>query len=146
MFTPLLLTANVSIFQLDGVASRDEIDCPGDILRYNCSIMSNSESIHLTWRVTFPGQMPINVTYSNVTNDLTNLNMYTTTSLTEFQNDEYVHSTLEITVQPDIPTDFITSECLISDLGHDTVFTHVNISGEFLSFSSAKKLSVLFKL
>ena len=126
-----MFVATVSILELNSVVSREEINCPGDILRYNCSIMSNSESIHLTWRVTLPGQMPINITYSNITNDLTNLNMYTTTSLTEFQDDKYVHSTLEITVHLDIPRDFITLECLIGDLGNDTVSTRANISGKF---------------
>ena len=112
--------------------SRDDIECPEDIIPYNCSIKSNSETVHLTWNVTLPGQMPLNITYYGYLENSNSflLNSYITTLLTGFRNDEFIHSMLEVTVVPGIPTDQITIECSIDDLGSDAVTIFINTSGE----------------
>ncbi len=128
------LAASVSIISLERIVSRDDIECPGDIIPYNCSILSNSETVHLTWRVTLPaGQIPINITYYSMTalDNSTSLNSYITTSLTGFRSDEFIHSTLEVSLQPGIPTDQIILECSIDDLGNDTIIVRINSSSKF---------------
>ena len=120
----------VEIIPLGRVVSRTDIECPGDIIPYNCSIQSNSETIHLTWRVSIPGLSPINITYSNTTNAVTNLTGYITSSVMGFRSDEFIYSSLEVTVQPEIPTEQIVLECLIDDLGNATTVVFVNISSK----------------
>ncbi len=128
--THFLFTAIVTIIPLERNVSRDDIECPGDIIPYNCSIESNSETVRLTWRVTLPGQTPFNVTYDGEFGNRTSLNSYISTSLTGFRSDEFIHSTLEVTVQPDIPTDQIMLECSIGDLGNQITTVLINTSGE----------------
>ena len=106
---------------------RKEIDCPGDIISYNCSIESNSEEIQLTWRVTIPEQMPVEITYSNLSTSATPLTSYISTSVTGFQSEQYIHSYLEITVHLNIPTE-IMLECFMTDLGNDTEIVLINTS------------------
>ena len=123
----LVSTASVSIIPLERTALRSEIECPGDTISYNCSIESNSEAVQLTWRVTIPEQMPVNITYSDMTDSVTNLTSYISTSVTGFQSDQYIHSYLEITVQPNISSQ-IMLECFIADLGNDTSIVFINAS------------------
>ena len=123
--------AVVSIIPLERIVSRDDIECPGDIIPYNCSIQSNSETVHLTWRVTIPGQTPVYITYYNATDNDTSLNDYITTSVTGFESDRYIHSTLKITVYRGISMDQIMLECSINELGNEsTTLVHVNTSSE----------------
>ena len=115
---------------LDRDASRDVIECPGDIISYNCSIQSNSEAVHLTWHVTLFGETLINITYPNAISNISNENSYITTSLSGYRNEEFIHSTLEVTVQLHIPTDQIMLECSIDDIGNRTVLVYVNSSSK----------------
>ena len=134
VFSVLLsLTASVEIIPLDRIVMRNDIECPGDIVPYNCSIESNSETIHLTWSVSVPGEMPVNITYSNATfGNITSLNSYITTSVTGFRRDQFVHSVLEVLVEPGIPTNQITLECSIGDIGNDTKSVLINISSRLI--------------
>ncbi len=117
--------------------SRNDIECPGDIVSYNCSIQSNSEMVHLTWHVTLPGQMPVNITYYGMSYNRTNLSSYISTYLTGFRSDEFIHSTLEVTVHPDIPTDQIILQCSIDNLANDTTIVLINTSSEIHSNHSS---------
>ena len=108
--------------------SRADIQCPGDIIPYNCSILSNSETIHLIWLITIPGMMPVNITYSNMTSGSNNLTPFISTSVTDFQNDEFIQSTLKFTVQPSIPTLQFNIVCAITGLGLNTTVVRVNSS------------------
>lgn len=126
-----VFTALVEILPLERLVSRDDIECPGDIIPYNCSIQSNMEMVHLTWHVTIPEEMTINITYFSDTTNRTQLNSYITTAVTAFRSDEFIHSTLEIRVVPDIPTDQIILECSIDNLGNDTYTVLINTSSEY---------------
>ncbi len=108
--------------------SSDDIECPGDILSYNCSIQSNSERVQLTWRVTLPGDITLNLTFYAISN-LTSLNGYIATAATSM-SDEYIESILWVTLQPDILMDQITLECLTESLENATAFVNVNTSSE----------------
>ena len=129
------MLANVSIMEADHIrnGSSLSIDCPGDMISYNCSIYSNSKAVHLTWRVTLPGLMPISITYDN-SSEPNNEHMlhpfeFITTVLTEYRSEAYVVSTLLLMVQADIPTDQTLLECYIGDLAYDMVTTVVSIRG-----------------
>ena len=124
-----LCIAFVKITPLDRAASRDDIECPGDIMPYNCSIQSNSEALHLTWRVTLHGQTLFDITYPNASINVEN--SYITTSLTGYSRDEFIHSTLEFTVQLYVPSDQIIVACSIDDLGNSsTIIVPINTSGK----------------
>ena len=129
--------AIVEIVPLDSdIISEVNIDCPGDILSYNCSIQSNSEAVYLTWRVTLPGESPISVTiYPSDNSTGARLNDYITATLTGFRNNEFIHSTIEFTVHPDIPTDQIIVECSIDDLGNDTITLYIQKASKSYSNS-----------
>ena len=111
--------------------SSELIECPGDVISYNCSIESNSEAVHLTWSVT-SGQMIRNITYDTNSGFYieTNLNNFIDTYLTGLESDAYIHSILEVTVNRDIPTDEILIECLIGDLANDSISFIINVSGK----------------
>ena len=123
----------MEITPLERDVSRDDIECPGDIIPYNCSILSNSETVHLTWRVTLPGEISISTTYPNANINRSRLSSYITTSLTGFRSDEFIHSVLEVAVYPDIPTDQIIVQCSISDLSNDTIIVAINKSSKLRS-------------
>ena len=122
--------ASVSIIPLEPVVFRDDINCPDDIIPYNCSIQSNSETVHLTWHVTIPDTMPVNITYSNNISQMNALTSYISTSLTGFRSDEYIHSVLMVGVFAGIPTNEIVLQCSINGLGSDTRVVFVNSSSK----------------
>lgn len=127
---PYPFTASLSI-TLERL-SRPDIDCSGAIIPYNCSIQSNTVALQLTWRVTLPGQMPISITYSNITNDRAVLTSHITTSVTRFQGDEYIDSTLKVTVYPGLPTDQILLECSTDGFGTEAINVLISTSGKHL--------------
>ena len=117
MLCAILYTASIL---LERISSRGTT-CLGDMLSYNCSTQSNSETLQLTWRVTIPGLAPVSITYSNIANNTDVLSTYVTTFLTGFRSDEFIQSTLNFTIQPSIPSDQITIECSLDDLENRTV-------------------------
>ena len=129
----MVFLALIEIIPLVRDVSRDNIECPDDIIAYNCSIQSNSEAVHLTWRVTLPGEEPISTTYPNARSNRTSLNSYIATFLTGFRSEEFIYSTLEVTVQRGMSADEIVAECLIDELGNNTIIIRVNISGTSIS-------------
>ena len=98
---------------------RDDINCPGDTILYRCSIASNSETVQLTWLVTLPGMVPVNITYDNTsipnTVDTTFGNNITTT-LTNFTVDLYTESTIMFTVLRDVVMNGTMLECISGEL------------------------------
>ena len=120
----------VSLIPHERNTSGHEIDCPGDTLSYNCSIQSNSEMLNLTWKVITPGQRSVNITYdaSSELGQVTTLNDFTVTSLTEYTVDESISSILEITV--DLSAKTITLQCF-TPLLQSTLALAINSSGMF---------------
>ena len=143
-FDIVIIIALVIITELQRITSKENIECPGDSIPYNCSIHSNSETIHLIWRVTLPGQMPFNITYGHYTNlnSVDSLNYFITTTLTQYISDEYIESTLNMTVVADIPINQTQLECFIGDLGNNSVYVSVNISGKLCmcSYTTANSI------
>ena len=124
-------TASVNLVPLERNVSRMDIDCPGDTISYNCSIQSNSETVQLTWRVTLPGQMPVDLTYDNTSNVNTvdNLGFNIITTLTNFTRDEFIESIIVFTVLRDLAMNGTDLQCISEDLDNVTTMVLVNISG-----------------
>ena len=126
-------SASVIVTPLERIASSDTVDCPGDIIPYNCSIQSNSEMVHLIWHVTVPGQSHIVLTYDN-NSDLGRvdyLHRFISTSLEEYRHDEYIESVLMFTVQSNVSIgDQTLVECIILNLAnYSTTITTTKTSG-----------------
>ena len=99
------------------------------MVRYNCSILSNSEAVQLTWRVTLPGSMAINITYHDISFNNSRLNStIVETALLKYVEDEYIESVLTLTVPVDLVANQTIVECFITDLGYDSTVIFVNIS------------------
>ena len=126
--------------------SRSDIECPGDVLSYNCSIQSNSETVHLVWRVTIPDTMPVNVTYdsTSTTSELYVLNDHISTTLRDFVDNEYIESILYLTIVADVPLNETKLECFIGTIGNDTVYVTVNTSGNKQSHTFSSTLVCVF--
>ena len=120
------------MFLTERNTSRQDIDCPGDTISYNCTILTNSETPHLTWRVTLPGHMPLNITYDNFSNqDSFNLfGMNIIVVLREFRY-EYIESVIVLIVVDDVVLNGTKLECGISPyLNIATASVYVNTSGQ----------------
>ena len=113
------------------VVFRDDIECPGDTIPYNCSIMSNSEYVHLVWLVTLPGQMQRNITFdgSSSLNSANNLDMNITATLTNYIPEDYIESVIVLTVLSGVTVNGTEIECRSADLDSTTAIVDVNISG-----------------
>lgn len=125
--------AMVTLTELPRINSRNDIECPGDILPYMCSVHSNSETIELSWRITFPG---LDTIYMFVyTNDSErNVAVYRpmnlTARLTQFEFDQDVQSVLEITVLRNVSMNQTLLECRSEDLASENVTVIVNTSSK----------------
>ena len=135
----LYITGNVTITPLERDVSRFDIECPRDTIPYICSIQSNSENVLLTWLITVPGEMTVNITYDNTTSLMTEdyLGMNISTSLMMFINDEYIESMAVFTVLNDLVVNGTEIKCQIDTLSSDTIHIFVNKSGKIVIISQA---------
>ncbi len=112
--------------------SRGDIDCPNDVITYNCSIQTNSENIFLIWEFTFPnGTQPQRVAYnSSSTLQLpTTLGMGFEVRLTDYVQDEYIESVVKLTLMTDVVNvNGIVLECS-TDIADAEVTVVVRTSG-----------------
>ena len=109
------------------------IDCPGDTIIYNCSVLSNSEMVHLTWYVTFPGLTPINITYGNDSsiNISSHLGMNVSATLMRYEADQYIESVIMFTLLKNVTLNGTLLECSVApSLDSDNMFVLVNTSGK----------------
>lgn len=119
--------------------SRSDIECPGDTILYSCSIQSNSETVHLIWRVTIPEQEPVNVTYNSISNPQS-FN-FLRDFITAYPNNismMYIESTLELMIQTEVALNQTIVECIIEDINFEFVVVFVNNAGKRLLCSYNK--------
>ena len=83
----------------------------------------------MTWRVTLPGETALNLTIFTASNE-TSLNGYITIGST-IRSNEYIESTLNIELQPDLLFEPILLECLIEGLGNATAVVTANTSSKY---------------
>ena len=124
------MTAMVSLNQLTRNNSINEIECPGDTIPYNCSVQSNSENVQLTWRVTLPGMMFINITYDDTSNRnaMDSFGMNIITALNIYEN-ERIESSITFTLLIGLVTNGTVVECMSEGLDSDSVVVIVMQQG-----------------
>ena len=129
--------ADVDLTLVEQNFARNDINCPGDTISYRCSVVSNSETVQLTWRVTLPGMMPVNITYDNTSISNTVDTVFgnnITTILTNFTVDTYIESRIVFTVLRDVILNGTMLECLSEHLDDSvtTLTVFINISGMWI--------------
>ena len=130
-FFCFICVVNVNLTLAETNFSRGDINCPGDTISYKCSVLSNSKTIELTWRVTLPGMMPIDITYDSMSilNTVdTDLGYNITTTLTDFTVDEYIESTIVFTVLRGVAVNGTVLECISENLDIYATTLFVNMS------------------
>ncbi len=112
--------------------SREDIDCPNDVITYNCSIQTNSENIFLLWEFTFPnGMQPQRVMYNSSSTlqlPTTLVGMGFQVRLTDYVLDKYIESVVEVTLIMDVDVNRIVLGCS-TDIADAEVTVIVNTSG-----------------
>ena len=126
------LIATVSIIFLEKNSTSDMIDCPGDTITYSCSIISNTEDLHLQWSVNFVNLATSEILY-NTTSSLgvilqDDLNPTVSSSLISYGSG-YVESILTLTLTG-IDTNGSFVECSIDDLDIDYIIVVTKSSGK----------------
>ncbi len=113
--------------------SRSDIDCIGDTVSYSCTVLSNSESLHLFWLITFPGLMSINFTYndSSILNVTHTLPFDLRTTLSKYRRDEVIESILIISVVRNMTMNGTLLECQFEDINNKTELEY-NTSGNYI--------------
>ena len=124
--------AMVTLEFLEDVMMFEEIDCPGDTISYNCSIQSNTETLHLSWTVLFPNMDPIEIThYSDSSFDDEEYQLsdvIINTTLVDVR-EGYIESAITLLVTNSSMNGSIL-ECSISDLDSDEIVITIISSGQ----------------
>ena len=96
-----------------------------------CSVQSNSENIMLMWLVTFPGQAPISMTYTNFSdaNALNALDLNITTVVTNNEMGDFIESVLVLTVLQTVSMNGTRIECRSEALDYEARAVYINTSG-----------------
>ena len=96
MYREFPITVNIILHQIS-ISS-----CPGDSFVHHCSVSSNSEDFFLTWHITLPGNVSVNITYSNNeslnTAVLLHMSPDISSSLTEFIPGQLIESTIMLSI------------------------------------------------
>ena len=96
--------------------------------------MSNSESVHLYWNVTFPGLMPISIFYydnSNV-NIMDYWPMNISSILLDYRRGEYIEAMIVLTVHQNFNMNGTELICGITDLINKSVIVQIDTSSMLL--------------
>lgn len=111
------------------------IDCPGEPIVYNCSIQSNTEDLHLTWHITIPGMILIDITYDNTSNlDRINSHELNISSTLTRYGGEFIESIIILTVLNNLNSYQVELNCSIADLDNATEVLYVDYSGKWIIF------------
>lgn len=110
---------------------RNDINCPGDTILYNCSVLTNAETVELIWQVTLPNMMPINITFDESSNLFTtyNLDMNISAMVIDYVPDQYIESIITITVLEGLDQNGTELMCRKSDLDREIITVFVNTAG-----------------
>ncbi len=113
----------------------DDIDCPDDTISYSCSILSNSETLHLIWRVTILGLLPIHIMF-NINSSLGTVEYFPeniSALLTSYRRDMYIESSINFIVSKSTTLNGTLLECGMADFTNESALLLVNSSGMYLA-------------
>ena len=127
----MLSSATVTLKLAEKKSIRPDIDCQGDTISYNCSVLPNSENGILIWTLTLPEQTPISITYDSMSNldRLNYLIMNVITMLTEYRMNEYIESILTLTISQNYFLNGSRVECGISTTTSESTQVVINALG-----------------
>ncbi len=110
-------TVSVDVNIVARNSMRTNVDCPGDTIEYNCTVLSNSPTPNLIWRVTVPGLTTMNITHDNISdpNTIYDLGMNISSFMTNFMNGS-IESIIVLTMPRDIPMNGTKLECATENL------------------------------
>ena len=115
------------------------IDCPGDIISYNCSVLLSDNSAELTWTITLPGKIPLNITYDDsslIDNGTDILGMGVSTLLVDYRRNEYIESVVVLTLMKNVTLNGSIVECSVSNfIDNDPISTLVLVNTSGMDFS-----------
>ena len=123
---------SIASVQITFISRPNAINCPGDKLSYNCLIQSNSESLHLTWRITTPGSTPVTIDVNSTFID--SIDTYDIT-LDNYEQDALIESTVDLTVGTDNSLELTLLECSIGELSNTSIVVFLNMSGNYVIHS-----------
>ena len=133
-----ILVVNATLHQISG----DDVLCPGDSIVYICLVTSNSENFFLTWHITLPGNLSVNITYSNSerldTTVFLHFNPDITSILTKFIPSQVIESIIVFTV-PDSGSVLVNEtilECGTSERAVDALIMSDFSPGKFLPWNN----------
>ena len=128
---------SIASVQISFISRPNAINCPGDILSYNCLIQSNSESLHLTWRITTPGSIPVTIYIDVNSTFIDSMDTYDTFSVTldSYEQDALIESTVDLTVGTDNSLELTLLECSIGELRNTSIVVFLNMSGNYVIHS-----------
>lgn len=114
---------------LNQVKELPAVNCPGDIVLYNCSVESNTEDLELTWRISLPNKTIFTVTHNSFsTLDTNEVDMIFDSTLTTY-SDTFIESILVLTLLDNVSMDGIIVECSIHDLDSEIIELDVDFTG-----------------
>ena len=125
--------ASITLISLRPNVSSQDIECPGMTIPYRCSVVSNSETVQLTWLASFPGGEEVTISYvDDSTLTMTqDLGLGITSVLTQYTRDVFIESEITLTVLQNSMNGTVL-ECSTENLAEELVTVYVNISlGEF---------------
>lgn len=142
----IFFAAFVTVFPLERNVSRLDIDCPGDTIPYHCSILSNSETIQLAWKVTFPEMVPLSISYdgSSVSNNSDMLGMNITAIVSNYIAEEVIESVITLTILRNVSMNGTILECSSEDLDNVTLDVDVDSNGN-RTFKISKMWSCIYR-
>ena len=128
MLTDLCYTAFVTLSPFQRIRRFENIECPGDIIIYNCFVGTNAETVELIWQVTFPEMMPMNITIVNGSNLTYDLGMSVSAIVVNFGQD-VVESMIRLTVLEGVNMNETELLCRKSDINETITTVFVDSSG-----------------
>ncbi len=117
--------------------SRPDIECPGDVISFNCSVVTNSENPQLAWQGTLPNnEISDGITFNSSSAPGPIDLGFARITLTEVMNLSTlvvsIESTFELILLSDIPLNQTLLQCYSENLDNASLYVNVNSSGNVL--------------
>jgi hypothetical protein len=130
--------------KLNIVQRRPFIDCPGDTIIYNCSIESNSENVHLRWKITFLGESPVEIMFdSSSTENMVVNDSQISAILIRYTSEKYIESAIFFT--PEMRSVIINCGSDVSSVEESVLYNTSGIHIIYSAYSLISKITMMSK-